>query len=91
METLRNRYRYPLGNIRVMLGLYGDNGKENGNYYNGLHFRHESLSGPESCARRPDSAKLPTILTENQTPLEMIKLDFLRNYQTRQSESISQN
>ena len=24
------------GNVRVMLGLYGDNGKENGNHYNGL-------------------------------------------------------
>ena len=23
--------------IRVMVGLFGDNGKENGNYYNGLH------------------------------------------------------
>ena len=22
--------------MRVVLGLYGDNGKENGNYYNGL-------------------------------------------------------
>ena len=25
------------GNIRVILGLYGDNGKENGNYYIGLY------------------------------------------------------
>ena len=25
------------GYIRVILGLYGDNGKENGNYYNGLY------------------------------------------------------
>ena len=45
-------YRYPLarwgnikvmsgvgGNTRVMLGLYGDNGKENGNYYNGPWIR----------------------------------------------------
>ena len=24
------------GNVRVVLGLYGDNGKENGNDYNGL-------------------------------------------------------
>ena len=23
--------------LRVILGLYGDNGKENGNYYNGLY------------------------------------------------------
>ena len=27
----------PLGNIRGILGLYGVNGKENGNYYNGLY------------------------------------------------------
>ena len=26
-----------VGNIRVILGLYGDNGKENGNYYIGLY------------------------------------------------------
>ena len=25
------------GNIRVILGLYGNNGKENGNYHNGLY------------------------------------------------------
>ena len=25
------------GSIRVTLGLYEDNGKENGNYYNGLY------------------------------------------------------
>ena len=29
-------WRYPLGNIRAILGLYWDNGKENGNYYLGL-------------------------------------------------------
>ena len=23
--------------IEIILGLYGDNGKENGNYYNGLY------------------------------------------------------
>ena len=31
-----------LGYIRVILGLYRDNGKENGNYYNGLYM--ESLT-----------------------------------------------
>ena len=25
-------------NIRVILGSYGDSGKENGNYYNGLYW-----------------------------------------------------
>ena len=25
------------GNTRVILGLYGDNGKENGNYSNGFY------------------------------------------------------
>ena len=25
------------GNPRVLLGLYGNNGKENGKYYNGLY------------------------------------------------------
>ena len=31
------------GNIRVVLGLYGDNGIENGNDYNGLHRLWESV------------------------------------------------
>ena len=27
-----------MGYIRIILGLYWDNGKENGNYYNGLYW-----------------------------------------------------
>ena len=28
---------WAVSNIRVILGLYGDNGKENGNHYNGVY------------------------------------------------------
>ena len=32
------------GNIRVILGLYGDNGKEDGNYYNGIYKSQYSVN-----------------------------------------------
>ena len=53
------------GNIRVILGPYGDNGKENGNYYNGLHgvyIEHGvygilfSTRSPEASDHKPQTA-----------------------------------
>ena len=37
LNTVLALNRKDWGNIRAILGLYGDNGKEHGNYYSGLY------------------------------------------------------